>query len=683
MSTSVLPKTNVGRSSHGKTKIPYRKDITTSTDWGFVQPLFVKKMQAGSAMHVNALRSFVRVQPLSKPTFGSASWRTYHRFVPYEELFPTYPYMLKGEPYYTANGNSNYIPTQMPWIYVSDLSRILLGYQSAFSIFYQDGNVYKSIGSLSETNRTAYINAIVSQNVLSNSQESGLEATYHVYDKDLLVTPEGADYIQYGTVSVSSANHNVMVCYRLSRRAKNIYKVLVGCGFQLDANNLHEWCIAPLMAYYRAYFDLFHPVREIGWSATTAYFILDYIREKGTTNIVNDNQLRVAFKNFIGQISECYFTDDTDFISAHIATPSVGRSSIVGNVAQGLDQTSANALSKSTMVASAQIGGIPYIQSSTSFTAEAIRTLDRLTKMVNKDSNIAHRIDEWMAAHGFGKSLLDTDPYQIGSESVPIEITDIISTAETEQGSLGEFAGTAVGRKDPSQYKKYHYSTDVVGFWITLACCVPESGWFQGLSPDSGCLDFRRYDEYWSELDSIGFDISTKDQVVGSNFVANGFTAAAPASFGFIPRYSRFKVSQNIVNGNCSLRSTRTAFLPYTLDRYITPGDVNTTYVSGEGASYQFSLDSTPQTTVPVASSQYRFIGKDLFMGNYDRIFQQYDQTDRVWQVVPDSAFNLNPSPDHFVVHNFLDATYVAPVISMADSYDTDSFDNEMQVEKA
>lgn len=70
-------------------------------------------------------------------------------------------------------------------------------------------------------------------------------------------------------------------------------------------------------------------------------------------------------------------------------------------------------------------------------------------------------------------------------------------------------------------------------------------------------------------------------------------------------------------------------------------------------------------------------------MGNYDRIFQQFDQTDRVWQVVPDSAFNLNPSPDHFVVHNFLDATYVAPVISMADSYDTDSFENEMQVEKA
>lgn len=576
MGTSVLPKTNVGRSSHGKTKIPYRKDITTSTDWGFVQPLFVKKMQAGSAMHVNALRSFVRVQPLSKPTFGSASWRTYHRFVPYEELFPTYPYMLKAEPYYTANGNSNYIPTQMPWIYVSDLSRILLGYQSAFSIYYQDGNVYKSIGSLSETNRNAYIAAIVSQNVLSNSQESGLEATYHVYDKDLLVTPDAADYIQYGTVSVSSANHNVMVCYRLSRRAKNIYKVLVGCGFQLDANNLHEWCIAPLMAYYRAYFDLFHPVREIGWSATTAFFILDYIREKGTTNIVVDNQLRVAFKNFIGQLSDCYYTDDTDFISAHIATPSVG-----GNGFTNVYYNKNASLELDNRVY-ATSGNQPFINtvSSTNPVSQVmLNLLDKLTKMVNKDSNIAHRVDEWMAAHGFGKSLLDTDPYEIGSESVPIEITDIISTAETEQGSLGEFAGTAVGRKDPSQYKKYHYSTDVVGFWITLACCVPESGWFQGLSPDSGCLDVRRYDEYWSELDAQGFDISTKDQVVGSNFVANGFTAAAPASFGFIPRYSRFKVSQNIVNGNCSLRSTRTAFLPYTLDRYITPGDVNTIYI--------------------------------------------------------------------------------------------------------
>lgn len=681
MSTSVLPKVNVGRSSHGKTKIPYRKDITTSTDWGFVQPLFVKKMQAGSSMHVNALRSFVRVQPLSKPTFGSASWRTYHRFVPYEDLFPTYPYMLKGEPYYTANGNSNYIPSQMPWIYVSDLSRILLGYQSAFSIYYMDGNVYKSIGSLSETNRNAYIAAVVAQNVLSNGQESGLEATYHVYDKDLLVTPDAADYVQYGTVSVSGANHSIVVCYRLSRRAKNIYKVLVGCGFQLNANNLHEWCIAPLMAYYRAYFDLFNPIRDTGWSATTAFFILDYVREKGTTNIVADNQLRVAFKNFIGQISDCYYTDDTDFISAHIATPSVGSSSGYNNI----PLSSAKDLSTETRVYSnlTQQGIINGVSSSSPLTALMVRLLDKVTKMANKDSNIGHRVDEWMAAHGFGKSLLDSDPYEIGSESVPIEITDIISTAETSEGSLGEFAGTAVGRKDPSQYKKYHYSTDVVGFWITLACCVPESGWFQGLSPDSGCLDFRRYDEYWSELDAQGFDISTKDQVVGSDFVASGFTAVAPESFGFIPRYSRFKVSQNIVNGNCSLRSTRTAFLPYTLDRYITPGDINTEYKSGEGASYQFAVISTPRTSVPIASTQYKFIGKDLFMGNYDRIFQQYDQTDKVWQVIPDSAFNLNPAPDHFVVHNFLDATYVAPVISMADSYDTDSFDNEMQVEKA
>ena len=333
MSTSVLPKTNVGRSSHGKTKQPYRKDITTSTDWGFVQPLFVKKMIAGSSMHVNALRSFVRVQPLSKPTFGEASWRTYHRFVPYEDLFPTYPFMLKGEPYYTANGNSNYIPTQMPWIYISDLSRILLGFQSAFTIYYMDGATYKSVGSLAETTRNQYISAVVDANKLSNGQESGLESTYHVFDDNLFVTPEGADYIQYGTLSVSGTNHSVMVCYRLSKRAKNVYKILVGCGFQLNANNLKEWCIAPLMAYYRAYFELFHPVRDMGWTSTTAFFILDYIREKGTTNIVVDNQLRIAFKNFLGNLSSCYYTDDADFISSHIATPSVGRSSIVGGLA--------------------------------------------------------------------------------------------------------------------------------------------------------------------------------------------------------------------------------------------------------------------------------------------------------------------------------------------------------------
>lgn len=683
MSSLSIPKIQVGKSGYKQEKIALNHDCSTSTDWGFVQAVMCHKMIANSTVHLNGLRSVVRVSPLVKPTFGSASWKTYHRFVPIADLMPSYEYMLKGEPYYVSNQSANYIPTAMPWLYVMDLTRILLGLKNWFSIYIKQTTVgsYHSLLTENSTVRTAVLNAFIPHTVLSNGQESGISSSYHIATPANSVVPDSADFVMFDQVTASNITYDIMVCFRLNRKCRNIRKVLVGLGFQLDPNLKREVCVLPIFAYFRSWFELFAPKRDTGWTATTAFYLLDYFREKGITNIVNDNTVRPRFKNWIEELSLCFYTDDPDFVSSHIPNPAVGGYSLNGlkyNDPQSL--TMIDRVYAPTGTQAFMNGGL---STTIPLTAVAVRMLDRLTKFANKDSQIAHRIDTWLAAHGFGKSLTDIDPYNIGSDSVPINIESVMSTADTDRAGLGDFAGTAVGYKDFNQYPDFHYTAKSPGYWITLGCCVPDSGWFQGLAPDSGVLDVRRFDEYFPEFDSLGFEISTKDQVVCNGAVSSLVVAGTdPVSFGFTPRYSRHKVIQNVVNGDLSLRSTRVDCLPYTLDRYISPTDMNVES-SGEGANVTYTVTKY-DNTVPIASEVYRYIGKYAWLGNYDRIFQMYSERNS-WSDAVDSEndWNSNPTPDHFIVHNYFDMSYMAPMLSLKDSFDTDSFDNSIDVTKA
>lgn len=685
MGSLSIPKIQVGKSGFKQEKIVLNHDCSTSTDWGFVQAVMCHKMIANSTVHLNGLRSVVRVSPLVKPTFGSASWKTYHRFVPIADLMPSYEFMVSGEPYYVSSQSANYIPTAMPWLYVMDLTRILLGLKNWFSVYVKlsTAGSYHNLLTDTASLRTSILSAFVANTVLSNSQESGISSNYHIATPANSVVPDSADFVMFDQVTVSNTAYDIMVCFRLNRKCRNIRKVLVGLGYQLDPNLKREVCMLPLFAYYRCWFDLFATKRDLGWTATAAFYLLDLFREKGITNIVLDSTARPRFKNWLEDIANCFYTDDPDFISAHIPTPSVGRAGIFGGVSNGLGSNSASSLSESNMVVPPQSSAIPYISSSTSFTSQAIKLLDRLTKAVNKDSQIAHRIDTWLAAHGFGKSLTDIDPYAIGSDSVPINIESVMSTADTDKAGLGDFAGTAVGYKDFNQYPDFHYTAKTPGYWITLGCCVPDSGWFQGLAPDSGVLDVKRFDEYFPEFDSLGFEISNKDQVVCNGAVSTLVKAGSdPVSFGFIPRYSRHKVTQNVVNGDLSLRSTRVDCLPYTLDRFISPTDIKVESTESSG-SVLYTVTKY-ENTVPIASEVYRYIGKYAWLGNYDRIFQMYSERNS-WSDSVDSEndWNSNPDPDHFIVHNYFDMSYMAPMLSLKDSFDTDSFDNSIDVTKA
>ena len=159
---------------------------------------------------------------------------------------------------------------------------------------------------------------------------------------DTQVTMEGADYVIEFTVPFSTAPDGVVHCamaFELSEYGKRIRKVIQGCGYQIDFASATKVSILPLLAQYKAYFDVFGLQLFKGWETTTCARLIDYIKNNNVTWIdpnryTNANQRMAVlptsnasianaynfyFVNFmLGELANEWYTENTDYIGAHM-----------------------------------------------------------------------------------------------------------------------------------------------------------------------------------------------------------------------------------------------------------------------------------------------------------------------------------------------------------------------------
>lgn len=679
MANFTLPKINLGSEKKPLKSMDLTHDVSTTADFCFPQPIMCQEMIPGSkGVLVNA--QMVRLAPLVAPSYGVVTYNTYYRFVPIAELLPSFESMLAGKPYYTAS--SNYIPAGVPQVAVSRLTAWLLTNYTTFTTYKKQGNpgsdgttVYKIMSySAGDTDLPTAISAFntgfglgVASNQLNIANyATNMAATY--YDTIPRVELSGADYI----VKVS----DYIFAFRFSQEGLHLRKIMLGLGYQLDIENANPVSVLPLCAYYKAWYDIFAPKQTTVWESTACYKFLDYMRENGSTNLIVPSTSSGAsnlFVAFFNSLVDCWYTSNPDFVSGHIANNAINDTAAV------VPYNQSNALAMRTDVTVSQNNAPTLTQVSTNngITRVRMQLLNKLSTWVNKNSIIGGRIDKYMRTH-FGADYIDSvDSYRIGEDVVLCEIDPVISQAQTTEKTLGSYAGMGVGQ---SNGKKLTFSADTFGYWIGLGVVVPaSSGYAQGVDPKLYHLD--RFTFYNPQFDAVGFEITSKDQIFGANDVALNGTSTTPASFGFIPRYSGCKVAQNVINGNISLRSTRTDYLPYTLDRYISPGELISSPVMQNGvpSTTDFKV-STYAPVLPIANEEYRYLGKYSFMGNFDRVFQNegYDA------VLNPNLFKYLPMEDNFIIHNFMQFEYIAPMIPLSDSFDTDAENNnDVSIEKA
>lgn len=553
---------------------------------------------------------------------------------------------------------------------------------------------------------------------------------------DTQVTMEGADYMIEFQVPMTGATGGVVNCaiaFELSEYGKRIRKVLQGCGYQINFASTSYVSILPLLAQYKAYFDVFGLQLYKGWETTTCARLIDYIKNNNiakceinhysavsnimccmpassTTANITQNYYFVDF--MLGEVANEWYTENADFIGAHLpqlaVSPKADPFGFIsvdtnGDIDYGANISNApgnNGIGMSLGQDANQGNNAWQLGDSGNNEVHAFinqvqhgqvdaELLKRMYKWTNRNTILGREIAKILRAQGLGKYVDECKSNFIGASDDMITISDVTSLAATSEASLGEFGGKGI---QYCESKSLVFENDEFGYWVTLATIIPEAGYTQGVDPTLKVLDKMNF--YNPDFDALGMEVTEKDTIVGNSYV--GYNIAyninpTYKSFGFIPRYSKFKVCQNLVNGDFNRHNKRDVYLPYTLDKQINLNDFDSTkftYTQRTGEDPSDSSDwSTEEVFVkkshtaehlPIACNVYRQPTKYGWLGNFNRIFRD-NPTANEWKGIESDItgagdFKVLPGfddfdEDNFMSHGIYNVQCYAPMKPIEDSY--------------
>lgn len=170
------------------------------------------------------------------------------------------------------------------------------------------------------------------------------------------------------------------------------------------------------------------------------------------------------------------------------------------------------------------------------------------------DLRVAFRLQEWLekAARGgsryiesilthFGvrssDSRLNRPEYIVGSKS-PVNISEVLSTAETEGNPQANMAGHGVS---VTSGKMGSYFCEEHGFIMGIMSVMPKTAYYQGLPRQFSKFSPEEY--YWPSFSNLGEqEIRNKEIYISSD--------DPDGTFGYIPRYSEYKYAPSRVAGD-------------------------------------------------------------------------------------------------------------------------------------
>lgn len=506
------------------------------------------------------------------------------------------------------------------------------------------------------------------------------------------VTLEGADYVFVNTFNQGQQNERKLAfAVRLSAFGKRYRKALIGLGYQLNFVDKAYVNILPLFAYYKAYFDVFGLTLYQNYESTSADLLLKQY-DAGSSNFDWGN---ASWCNFVYELGSAFVTDTQDFISAHQKTDAVSQSGLGfinnivvspnfsgGLVNDNFDQANDSAVESNIVRPVTNHVFIDKVNHS-EVDSELLKVLYKWT---NRNTIAGRRIAELLRAAGYGKYVDEQKSNFIGYTELDINVMDVNATADTFNASgdaasvLGEPAGKGFGYDEKVANKKFSFENDEFGYWITIAAIVPNSGYCQALDPL--LYDTDRTDFYAPEFDGLGMEFTKNSVVKGSvdwNVDGSSSNNHFENSFGLVPRFTRYKVAHDILNGDFSLRGVRDGYLPYTLDKFIDAGNRSIKEYTNDqtpaGQRMFWAVKDFDLANLPIAGNAWRFNSRYPWLNNFERIFTSF--ADNWLRNANSSAYSIAAYEllyncyDSFMIHNVIDMQTYAPMLPIEDSYGT------------
>ena len=709
-------KVAIGRQSTGKKyNHDLSFDVSTTSDYGFMQPFLCYECAAQDSVNLN-FAQIVRLNPMPKPTFGQFYLKSYTSFVKIEDIYHPFASLLNNQVY--TGAYASYVPDSVPTISHAALNAILhmfsdISFFGVDSPSIDEGKTLRFVG-LTEVSpsvvlawyRSEFITQMrtryeVWDDNFFSKMRTALQEACGEYDEDYPIPiwhSSGIDTSDLDNTLAGIQNFDwymffphfgtghpdkdtdtpMLVCGRFNNFARNLRKIFYGLGYKQNWS-MAQVSFLPLVAYYKSYFDLFVPQRDITWKDTPAFSIMEYLEQTAINRVQDlisanpqpEYDLPTRLARFFVDLALSYYTIDPDYASAHI----VGTSTDVASQGEpGFNYL--NSAGSVTSISIDELATQPYINANDyDITPSGLKALEMMTKLINRRTVYGGNLAQAMRAEYNSEYSDEVDSEFIGAQTVSCSPDPVMNTAETEQGSLGEFAGQCIGSSRSSGNKEVglHFTAKAPGFVISMFTLVPESRMCQGVNPQ--LYHKERADFFKDEFDAITLLPTRKAAIYGIEefSLSEVRSQVFDQGFGNIPNQTEDKVKQNLMNGDMTLGSTRASYLPFNVDKILPFTEFRKSVMGG------IEMNALPAELL-VAGTFWRFIGRDRWFGQFNRVF--YNENPQGTE----SSLNtfLNRFDDNFIVQMYCDFKLNSFKLPLSRSFDTGAFDDDiMEVEKS
>lgn len=652
-------------------------DNNTTMDFGTVQPLLCQYLFPRSDVKLN-YRQLVRLAPMPTPSFARLFVKNYVRFVNIGDVVPYHEALLAGKPFFADN--RSFIPRKLPFT-CSRLLQYFLLQHSMFTIYGSNSD-----GSFS---------LLVQDSPGTTEQYNLILSLFYAYlglgsqPKDYMKLPKSSDSVHFpslGSVSFFAADYIVpvyntitgvtspfgFICFKYSNFARNLRKQFVGLGYGLQLEDNTPVSFAPLLAFYKTYFDTFGLTRVKAFESTSCYALIRLITNyevdfslgmftqvDPTSKAVNRHSL---FIDFMTDLASLYYTSSNTFIAAHREKPNNDTYMPLGGKtfleANGTTENQIYGMSSADYQPQLHAGALG--NGSTLFTQLSLDLLKRVTRFVAKDSAIGYRISDWVKVH-FGADVVNTlfeESNFISESTTPVDISDVFSTSDTanigteDKGDhLGAFAGKGIGfnKNGCSFHARSH------GYLFMFSVIVPSVRDFVGSDPTLYAIDKDTIPV--PDFDALGMEVTPRGALIGDNFIASKRGEFTDKSFGFVPRYSAFKVKKDVVNGDMYLGHFKRDLQPYYLDRIPYNNFIENVVQEKNGLIH---VNGLTFGNSPNSSTNWQVLDGKTNIGNFNRLF--YDEGNI------SSDYN---KPENFIVQTVFDFKVKNFLKPISESYET------------
>lgn len=576
-------------------KFDLSRSHQTTLNFGQIVPIFHEELVPGDKFNVHP-SVFSRCAPLVVPTYGKASLKTLNAFVPYHQVAVDADAFMSGLK--TLNG----IPVHNRYITFDQLFAFFSRFESqsiSYKEFLASSLVVPQLDADEELPQ-----GWTDLNSISDSPLSG-RLVFNVDEVDPHYDFKAR--VENMSVQLDIAESNVRIDgdysgeirFAFTPFGKYVYKVMRSLGYQIPVNVNEDvssfWSSTiskkrlsayPVLAFAKLYNDWMSQSQRYNYSQLSNFLQTVYLGQRnfiysgGTaydyaTGEISVHGLSLVFKSLRLMYENDYFTSAWEEPNRplNFSVENVNKLGFPNLAGSQSDVTSGPAGTYVSMDGSPSVG-----------TVISQRSLDFLKSFDNwvRRNNYAGSRDVQQVYSRFGIKTDDYRckyPYVIGTDTIPLSVGDVTSTAQTSGSDgavLGEYAGKGIISGDSHfEFKASDFGMLFVLGWITVKPVYADGF-------DKACLRNSELDYFNPEFDAVGPEAISEAELTSNNKLALA-SANPDKTFGFTERYNSYKFGHDQITGDFCIDDD---FKAWHFGRELVPGDVNLEAQNGNFVSY-------------------------------------------------------------------------------------------------